>query len=493
MPSPDFSNYIDLTINDEQPSTIYNEAVDYARIALPEFSPRSGTVEDAILQATAYMAGITLGAINRLPDGLMEGVMRLLGVIRKEASFGTIDIEFLLSGTGLTIPEETIVYFQTTDGDITVQYPFILETETTADVGEDTVTATLTSQTAGILPAIPVGTVLNLAQASTVILSATTAADVVQGDRAETQAEYFNRATTSLESLSACLATAKQVENYILANYSEVHRCKVYDLTRAFAYTAGSTEQNATKVGTTTTVLTTDDFVTGLYSLDSQLMRVITPSLSISTYESSIPSGHFTGASVGSSSVEYTDDGVTGTYGPVSVVAADSLLLANVGDHPGYFVVFMCDADGKPVLQSIKDTIYDDIAAKITAGLSFEILDAYPFDINFTITISVDPEYGASSVATQVATEMESYMSLANWPSWSSFIRIFDIVARCSKIEGVSYVYSVTPDVPAGVAEGSRQGNSGLASAVTDGTQLIGYEIEYIGVMPHATVQVLVI
>ena len=37
MASPDFSQYIDLTINDKQPDGIYNEAVEYARLALPEF------------------------------------------------------------------------------------------------------------------------------------------------------------------------------------------------------------------------------------------------------------------------------------------------------------------------------------------------------------------------------------------------------------------------------------------------------------------------
>jgi hypothetical protein len=492
MPSPDFSNYIDLTINDQQPDTIYNNAIDYARIALPEFSPRAGTVEDAVLQATAFMAGLNLGAINRLPDGLMEGLMRFLGVLRQEATFGSIDLEFELSGDGLTIPAETIVYYQTTDGDITVQYPFILESEVSASVDSSIVTATVVSQVAGILPSIPVGTVLNLAQASTVVLSATTTAAAVQGDRAETQTEYFNRATTILESLSACLSTSKQVENYILANYSEVYRCKVYDLVKPIGYFPESTDTNASKVDGGTTVLANSSFVTNLYSLNTRLMRVITPSLTMSSYESTIPSGHYTGASSGSSSVTYTDSGITGSYGPVSVIAADSLLLTEVGDHPGFFAIFICDIDGKPVLQSIKDTIYDDVAAKITAGLSFEIMDAFPLDMNFTITISVDAEYGAGTVAANVVTEMESYMSLSNWPDWSSFVRIFDIVARVSKLNGVSYVYSVAPSLPSSL-DGAMENNELLANEANDGSQLVGYEILYAGIMPRATVEVLVI
>lgn len=493
MASPDFSNYIDLTVNDKQPDTIYNEAVDYARIALPEFSPRSGTVEDAVLQATAYMAGVTAGSINRLPNGLMEGIMRLIGVVRKEATFGSLDVEFTLSSTGLTIPAETVVYFQTTDGDITVQYPFILEADTTAGVGQSTVVATLTAQVGGILPTIPIGTSLSLAQANTVVLSAVTDSDVTQGARAETETEYFNRATTYLESLSSCLATATQVENYILANYSEVYRCKVYDLTKAITYQAASTATNATKVGYGTTVLADSDFVTALYGLDSQIVRSVTPSLSLSSYESTIPSGHYTAASSGSSSVTYTDSAsANGSYGPVSLVALESLLLSGVGDSPGYFVIFMCDKDGIPVLQSVKDTIYADVAAKITAGLTFTILDAFPVDLNFTVTISVDAEFGASIVAENLAADLETYMSVAEWPVWNSFVRIFDIVVRASKVAGVSYVYSVVPSIPSST-EGAMEGNEDLASEVSDAGTVLGYQFLYAGLMPRATVEVLVI
>ena len=498
MASPDFSNYIDLTVNDKQPDEIYNDAIDYAKIALPEFSPRSGTVEDAILQSTAYMAGFTSGSINRLPNGLMEGIMRLIGVVRKEATFGSISIEFTLSGDGLTVPAETIVYFQTTDGDITVQYPFILSADTTAIAGESTVTATLTSQVGGILPTIDIGTILSLSQANTVVLSAATEAAVTQGARAETEAEYFDRATTYLESLSSCLATAKQVENYILTNYLEVYRCKVYDLTQAIVYQASAAATNAGKSGYSTTVLASSDFVINLYQLNSQVVRAVTPSLSLSSYESTIPSGHYTGASAGSASagsasVVYTDSAsANGSYGPVSLVALESLLLTSVGDSPGHFVIFMCDQDGIPVLSSIKDEISTDVAAKITAGLTFEILDSFPVDINFTVTISVDAEYGASTVATELATDLETYMSVAEWPNWNSFVRIFDIVVRSSKIAGVSYVYSVAPSIPTS-AEGAMERNEELISEVTDDGNLIGYEFLYAGLMPRATVEVLVI
>ena len=280
MPSPDFSNYIDLTINDLQPGDIYDAAVEYARTALPEFAPRSGTVEDALLQATSYAAGETVGAINRLPDGLMEGVLRFMDILRREATFGSASIEFTLGSAGDTVPAGTIAVYETTDGDVRVQYPFELTSEVTADAGETTVVGIATSQVAGILPTITSGTTLILAQPSAIVLAAETTGAITQGARPETQTEYFNRATSKLESLSSVLATARQVENYILTTYPEVHRCKVYDLTEVVAYEAASTATNASRSGTSVTVATSTDFVSDMNALSvggGTLLRVVSP------------------------------------------------------------------------------------------------------------------------------------------------------------------------------------------------------------------------
>ena len=497
MPSPDFSDYIDLTINDLQPGDVYDAAVEYARTALPEFAPRPGTVEDAVLQATSYVAAETVGAINRLPDGLMEGVLRFMDILRNEATFGSASIEFTLSTAGETVPSGTIAIYETTDGDVRVQYPFELETEVTADAGATTVIGVATSQVAGILPTITPGTTLILAQPSAIVISAETVGSVTQGARPETQAEYFNRATTKLETLSAVLTTARQVENYILTTYSEVHRCKVYDLTKAAVYEATSSELNGSHSSTSVTISTSSDFVTDMNALTAganTFLRIVTPSLSGSAaWESIFPSGHYTGASSGSSSVTYTDVvSSSGSYGPIDVIAMESIELGNIGSDAGFFTIFMCDRDGLPLSDSYKQTIAADIADRIVAGLSFEILDAFPVDFSFTVTISVDEEYGASSVATAVSDALEAYMSLAEWPNWESTLRIFDIVVRANRIPGVSYVYTVVGNVDE-YADGAMNGNENLVSALIDGTSTIGYNILYAGVMPRASVEVVVI
>ena len=500
MASPDFSSYIDLTINDLQPGDIYDEAIDYGRISLPEFSPRAGTIEDAVLQATSYVAAEAISNINRLPDGLMEGILRFMNILRIEASFGSASVQFTVSNPEEIVPSGTIAVFETTDGDVRVQYPFELLTEVVAEENETTVVGILTSQIPGILPSITPGTLLSLSQPSSTVLSATTVGLVTQGNRAETQTEYFSRATTILETLSAVLATSRQVENYILTTYPDVFRCKVYDLTKAAVFEASANQLNAEKTGLNSVVSTNQSFITDVQEImdvsvsQTTLLRIVSPSLSGDTsFLSSVPSGHYVSSSSGSSSVSYTDVvSASGFSGPVDVIAMDSLEFGNIGSDAGFFTVFVCDRNGLPLSKTLKNTIKSDVLSKITAGLSCEVLDAFPVEFDFTVTISVLEEFGASSVATEVSSALESFMSLPGWPNFEQTLRIFDVVVRANRVPGVSYVYSVVSAL-LDSNDGAMAGNELLANTVTDGATITGYDILYAGVIPVASVEVVVV
>lgn len=495
MASPDFSQYIDLTINDKQPDEIYNEAVDYARLALPEFFPRSGTIEGALLQAASLVSAINLGEINRLPDGLMEGILRYMGITRKEATFGTVNIVFQVGAAGGTVPDGTIAVYETTDGDLTVRYPFITSGDNSAAAGSTSVTIQATSQVSGIIPDISVNTILSLAQPSATVISATTSSLITQGARAETQTEYFSRGTTSLETLNSTLATASQLEKYILFTYAEVYRCKVYDLTKVVYHNAGVSSLNGRKTsGTTAGVSTSNSFITNANIVNNTEFLVLTPEFyGDNSYVNIMPTGVYVGASAGSASVTYTDVvSASGYHGPINVVALQSAETGQVGDWPGHFAIYVCDSNGDPITQAKKSEIITDIENRTVAGLTFELLDAYPVDIDFVVTISVDQEYGASSVATETSTELEEFISMPNWPDWNQTVRIFDVVVRASRVTGVSYVYSVTSSVP-NYAAGASPGNELLLTQINDGGVVVGYNIDYIGVLPRASVEVVVI
>lgn len=498
MPSPDFQEYIDLTINDKQPGDIYDEAVEYARLAMPEFSPRPGTIEDSILQAAAYIGAANLGNINRIPDGIMEGVLRFMDLLRKESTFGSVNISFTLSEPGGTVPKGTLAVHEIVSGDEIIQFAFSTNTTVVASSASVTVTVPATSLTAGILPVIGVNTQLTLAQPSSTIIDAHTAGNVTQGALAETTNEYFARGTTHLETITSVLATAQQVQKYIIANFVDVGRCKVYDVSRAATFTPPSASVSFNGFNNTNDIAvisSSNDFINLCNEDLTDLFMVLAPDYyGDDDYISIIPTGVYIGASSGSSSVSYSNlaTSASGFAGPITLTSMNSIEQSQAGDTPGHFVIFVSDSVGAPIIESVKTEIRNQIEERISAGINFEILDIYPVDLSFTVTLSVSSEYGASSIATNVANSVESLVSLQNWPDFESQLRIFDIVVSASKVEGVEYVYSVTSSLPS-YPGAQYPGNELLALPLNLNGNLIGYDILHLGVLPRATVEVVVI
>lgn len=498
MPSPDFSQYVDLTEYDVQPTDLYLDSLEYSRIALPEFNPLPGTVEDALLQAGAYVGAGTMGAINRLPDSLMEGILRVMGVVRDEPTYGSVEVEFTLFSAGETVQGDTTYSYSYFDGLETINYVFRLENQVTADVGSTTVSATLNSLQTGVLPSLPVGTQLIPNEPSSVVFSVETTQELEQGLAGETDSEFLNRAVTYLQSLSATLSTAKQIENYILLNYSDVQRCKAYDLVKAVEYRASS--GNATRVSYTASVSTSSAFYASASAYPGTSYRMITPEFyGNAAYANEFPSGTFSTTSdslvVASSGAITYDDPINNTASvPISVdvVMMDSLLNSFVSnennEEAGYFVVFVCGEDGEPVGRNVRTEIEEDLADRVQAGLSFKVLDAWTYDLSVTITVGVSPGFNASSVGDSVKDEIESLVSPDNWPNFEQVVRVYEIVAAASNVNGVNYVSSIDTDIPEW--PDSKYGNENLVEELASGTQVTGYSALYVGMLPRATVEV---
>ena len=491
MASVDFSRYIDLTIDDKGPEEIYEEAVEYGRNTLPELNLRSGTLEDALMQSFAYIGSETIGAINRLPDGLMEGILRLHGLDRLEATFSTVDAEFTLADLGGSVPSGTVVIFNYDDGQTSEQYAFESTEDLVAGPASYTVQGTVQSLTAGVIPNIPVGTNLVISEPSSTILSCASTGSLVQGGTEETTDEYLARGTTYLQSLSRVLTTAQQVQNFILTTFLDVKRCKVYDLAKAVVFDAAENATNLTRNGTNATIATNSAFATA--SAGDPVYRVLTPEFYGNSAYSSFVSGTYSGSFSGNN-LEITGSvtGGTGTTGPADVVNLTELDLFTIEGSPkaGFFVIFVCGQNGAPVSASTKVQIREAIEDRIVAGLSFEILDVWTYDLQFNISIAVDPSYVADDVVDEVEATIENTISPDNWANWDTVVRIFDIVVEASRVAGVSYVYAVS-----GTAlsyPNTAPGNSLLYAESTSGSQLIGYAPTYAGLLPRASVVVTV-
>jgi hypothetical protein len=498
MPSPDFSEYIDLTEFDLQPATLYNNSVAYARTALPELEVRPGTIEDAMIQAGAFVGAAAIGALNRLPDELMEGLLRVTGINRNEATAATVEVEFTLFSEGDTIEENTVYVFDYFDGSQTIQFAFSLDQPITAQTGQNTVTATLSSLVFGPIPSFDIGTQLVPNAPSTVVFSCETIGDVVQGLAGETDEEFLNRAATYLQSLSATLNTAKQIENYIVQTYSKVNRCKVYDLSKALEHRADtSAASNAGQVGYTASVSTSSAFYASASAYPGTIYRMITPEF----YGNAgyfFKSGTFTTVDDNLSIVQAdglitfdSDTDNTASAAHTDVVLMDPLLLSYMesNDIPGSFVVFVCDVDGAPVGRDVRTQIENEISERITAGLQFKVLDAWTYDLSFTITIGVLPGFSATAVADAVKDAVEDYVSPNSWPNFSDIVRLFEIVSVASNVNGVDFVSDIDSDIPEW--PDTSWGNEKIIQQdIAGGSQVIAYRALYAGMLPRATVEV---
>lgn len=463
MASPDFRQYVDLTIYDKQPGDLYTEAVTYASTALPEFSPRTGTVEDALLQATSYVGGQLIAAINRLPDGLMDGVMSLFGLVRKEASFATGTVIFTaVDNAGANIPSGTQVgYIETTSSGT------ILHVFETTESGTITAGNTTSSQidiqavTTGSVPSLVVDDPLIILTQTNRLLSAKIGADVTQGLAAETDVEYFTRGATFLSGLTQGLVTATQIKNRVLSllagtttpdtdftavTLSSGWRCNVYDLTDL-----STIEPTGNFVRSTNTVTVTVPSGHGIGVNDE--IHVFTPGAG-SAFD-----GYYTVTTSNATNISWTQTGTN-----ASATAENSFIYHLDGMDTaaaavaGNATVVICDEHGNGLTTADSTAVINDISDRTIAGLTINYMPAMVVDISCSIDIVVKSGYSSLEVLNAVEEYIESLVSPANW-DWASEIKTNYIIARVSQVEGVDYVDSVTFDSPTSAIASLSSGN----------------------------------
>jgi hypothetical protein len=480
MASPDFSEYIDLTVNDLQPAELYAAALDYARTALPEFEPRSGSVEDALLQSFSLINSLYIAAANRIPNGTIEGVLRLFGLERREDGVSTLSASFSILTTAGSVLEGTSVSYTAEEDGTLVQYPFFVLETANAAAGSKTVNVTLESLTLGPLPAIPVGTPLTINQPSSELLSCVTTSAPSTAATAESDTEYLTRGVTYLNSLSNALCTAAQIESYILSTFPSVTRCKVYDL----AYGSSTSPVAAT---TTTSTISGGDinividcagedkqffsFNTGLgINNDTQSVWMTTQQMygSADVTKEKFPSGlmkntgevtdfNYSTFTVSITGIDVVTPTASATLGQtmVQLVSGLAYTLLNgtapklrTPDARGMYVIFAWGTEGQPISFETKQSIYDDISSRTPVGIDAFIHMVMPVELYVAVEIEVLEGYVASSVSAEVSDYLDSYFSPEYYPNWSEYLYRNEIVVKASEVTGVKRVVSAVMYLP---------------------------------------------
>ena len=243
--SPDFSEYIDLTIYDTDAESLLNQIITYGRAIIPEWTPAAGEVEMMLAEVFAVGAVDLANYINRLPNGILEALIALFDVERTDGVAATGTVQFTMVDTnGHTIPSGTNLVY--TGG--LAPLVFTTDTDLVISSGVDTGSVAVTAITVGAAHnAVPasatVQAISNTQYVSTVAFTSTNGA--TGGEDADTDETFLSRATNTFSTFSSALVTPSQIRASVLDNFtSTAYRCAVYDKERYLDRAVSSTTQH---------------------------------------------------------------------------------------------------------------------------------------------------------------------------------------------------------------------------------------------------------
>lgn len=215
--SPDYQDYIDLTIYDKSPTDIVAAAQTTLQSRIPDWIPSSTNIEVMLLEALAIEVSETVFSINRVPENVLRALIALYGVVADPGAPPTVDLTFNAYDTdGYVIPAGTEVSILTSAGEyisfFTDEEATIASTTTSVTVG-----STATSYT-NIANGLPIGTEGELINPIEGVETVETATIVTGGDLPETIDSWTERGVQRLARLSDTLVIAKHFTQAALEN-----------------------------------------------------------------------------------------------------------------------------------------------------------------------------------------------------------------------------------------------------------------------------------
>lgn len=229
MPSPDVVSYVGLELLDVDAQQLLDTALANAALSFPDWTPREGNTEVVLLEEFAAMAEDVVYAINQLPNGLAELLLRMFGLQRDQGAPPYAEVRFTVTDTtGYTIPQGTTVRLDM--GADTEPLDFTTDTDLVIPEGATSgVVLASASEATVIANGRGSDTPLELLDAITDVEAVTLNAPVAGGRVAEDGDAFLDRGAPMLARLTSTLVRPEDVETY-LAERTDVTRIRVLDL-----------------------------------------------------------------------------------------------------------------------------------------------------------------------------------------------------------------------------------------------------------------------
>jgi hypothetical protein len=483
MPA-DFSQYVDLTIYDKEPGDMYLEAIEMARLTLPEFSLRTGTVEDAMFQAMAWIGWVNATSVNRIPDRLMAGILSMMGITINLSSSAQMNVTVTAdSYEGATIPIGTVFGYTSIFEDEVIEYVFMtvealeILADESPSPGDPFPSGTVLTEciTPGVIPSITAATPLNLLTPSTSIISAEASSYFQNGVNNESSSGFLSRAVSYLSSLSSTLVKASQVDSFVSNTYSGlVGRVRTYDLTDGDPDT-GDIATSKTK---TITNVSRNSSNIATITIGSGHQFQAGDKVTISGLTS--PNTAYNGVgveltAVGASTISYANTGASGSSAATGTVKKGIESVGNIA------VFVYGNGDFIDTLVQIPD-IQSAIIDKALPGLIVNVANFELLSASITASIVLDSNYDQEPLQQTIENSIVEYLSPGVYPTSEDILRANQVIALISAIPGVRYVSSLSLAPGTGnwlpqIDENLEPANKGWAPRITPDNLTISYTV----------------
>jgi hypothetical protein len=228
MASPDVVTYLGLELVDTTAQDLIAEAMDNLTSTFPDWVPREGNTEVVLLEQLAGMTEQEIWAINRLPNVIVEALLRHLGQTRDPGQPASADVVFTMSDTlGHVIPQETALRITLPVGD---PIDLVTTIDLTIDPGDTTGTVAAAVLEAGTTGnGTPTGTSVEVLDALPYVDAAALDSALGGGTDPEDGDAFIARTVSVLGRLTTTLVRPSDFESFVLEQVG-VSRAKALDL-----------------------------------------------------------------------------------------------------------------------------------------------------------------------------------------------------------------------------------------------------------------------
>lgn len=456
MPSPDVRRYVDLTLYDLESQSIYLNALNYARTALPEFQPREGSIETVVLQSMAIEVAELVRSINRLPGGVLQVLLRLMDVQRSEGTAPTATVRLAgATSTEYDLPAGIRLFYRSgLDAD-----PLVIVTDDSVRLthAKDVSSITDSSNTATVTTATPHGfstgqsvTVAGVTAPDDTDLNGTYTITVVDDTTFTFTSASVTDGTTSGTAITVTPPSTHPATAYVSATGTYA--------TETFNGLASGTSLDLLSVVPQVASARLASAVSGgsLEESDDQYFARASAKLARMT-SSLVTADNFTQWAAENDSFPYiyrvttldtTDLTRTTASGNVLLVVAPiDAATDNLLDGTGDPATVISDPDWGQ-----KDEIRLAAASLCHADLTVSVAD--PMIVTVKVTAIVDPTEATSGTgaATAVVEALDAVLSPNAW-DWSTTLRKNELIGIISKVQDASladivhYVSTVSVEV----------------------------------------------